>query len=124
MDVITHNASTAVCFWKGESIDNYWDCILNSLIYPEDDGKSHRPDLIVGDGGDMTLLIHKVKNADDLFFKDGTIPYPSFTDNVEFNISQTIIKRQLEGGETDKWNEIFNMCMGVSDETSTGLHHL
>ena len=63
----------------------------------------------------MTLLVH----WGDLFFKDGTIPDPISTENAEFKIVQTIIKRQLEGRETDKCNKIFNMCMGVSEETST-----
>ena len=59
-----------------------------------------------------------------MFLKDFTIPDPSSTDNVEFKIFQTIIKRQLEGGEMDKWNKIFNTCMGVYEETSTVVHHL
>ena len=45
-------------------------------------------------------------------------------DNDEFKIFQTIIKGQLEGGETDNWNKIVNTYMGVSEETSTGVHHL
>ena len=60
----------------------------------------------------------------EFFTKDGTIPDPSSTDNAEFKIVQTIIKRQLEGGKTDKWNKIVNTCMGVSEETSTGVHNL
>ena len=59
----------------------------------------------------MTLLIHWGKKAEDLFLKDGTISDPSSTDNVEFNMFQTVIKRQLEGGETDNWNKIVNTCM-------------
>ena len=47
---------------------------------------------------------------------------PRSTDNVYLKISQTTIKRQLDGGETDKWNKIVNMCMGVSEETFTGVH--
>ena len=62
----------------------------------------------------MTLLIHEVKNAGKLFLKDGTIPDPISTYNAEFKISQTIIKLQLEGGETDKWTKIVNTCMEVS----------
>ena len=72
----------------------------------------------------MTLLIHEVNKVGNLFLKDVTIPDPSFTDNVVFNIVQTVIKRQLEGGEADKWNKIFNTCMGVSEYTSTGVHYL
>ena len=72
----------------------------------------------------MTLLIHEGKKAEDLVLKDGTIPDPSSTDNVEFKIFQTVIKRQLEGGETDNWHKIVNTCMGFSEETFTGVRHL
>ena len=113
--IIMHYECAAVFSWKGESIEKYWYCVLNTLIQPEDDGKGRRSDLIVDDGGDMNLLVHQ----GDLFFKDGTIPDPISMDNAEFKIFQTIIKRQLEGRETEKWNKIFNMFMGVSQETST-----
>ena len=58
MSVITHDKYSAVFSWKGEILEEYWYFILNVLVYPEDDGKGHRPDLIVDDGDDMTLLIH------------------------------------------------------------------
>ena len=72
----------------------------------------------------MTLLIQKGMKAEDLFLKYGIIPDPIFMYNVEFEIFQTIIKRQLEGGEIDKWNKIFNTCIGFSKDTSTGVHYL
>ena len=59
-----------------------------------------------------------------MFLKDGNIPDPIFMENSQFKIFQTIIKRQLEGGETDKWNKIVNTCMGVSEETSTRVRHM
>ena len=62
-----------------KSIKEYWDCILTVLIHPEDDGKGHRPDLIVDDGGDMTFLIHEGNNSEELFLKDGIIPDLIFT---------------------------------------------
>ena len=72
MAVITHYESAAMFSWIGESLKEYWDCILNVLVYPEDDGKGHRPDLIDDDGGDMNILIHEDNKADNLFLKDGT----------------------------------------------------
>ena len=72
----------------------------------------------------MTLLIHKGKKSKDLFLKECTIYDPSSMDNDELNILQTTIKRQLKGGETDKWDKIVNTCIGVSEETSTGVHHI
>ena len=61
----------------------------------------------------MTLLIHEVNKEEDLFLKDDNIPDPSSMENVEFKIFQTIIKRQLEGGDTDKWNKIVNTSVGI-----------
>ena len=76
------------------------------MIQPEDDGKGHIPDLIVDDGGGMNLLINEGKKVEYLLLKGGTISGPISTDNSEFKIVQTIIKRQLEGGETDKRKKI------------------
>jgi len=121
---IARDESAAVFAWKGESLEEYWECTLNAITWPEDDGKGHGPDLIVDDGGDMTLIIHEGKKAEDLFLKDGTVPDPTSTDNAEFKIVLTIIKRLLEGGETDKWNKIADRCKGVSEETTTGVHRL
>jgi adenosylhomocysteinase len=121
---IARDESAAVFAWKGESLEEYWECTLNALTWPEDDGKGHGPDLIVDDGGDMTLIIHEGKKAEDLFLKDGTLPDPTSTDNAEFVIVLTILKRLLEGGETDKWNKIASRCEGVSEETTTGVHRL
>mmetsp|Transcript_30553 Transcript_30553/g.47084 ORF Transcript_30553/g.47084 Transcript_30553/m.47084 type:complete len:482 (+) Transcript_30553:22-1467(+) len=121
---IARDESAAVFAWKGESLEEYWECTLNALTWQEDDGKGQGPDLIVDDGGDMTLLIHEGKKAEDLFLKDGTLPDPTSTDNAEFKIVLTIIKRLLEGGETDKWNKIASRCKGVSEETTTGVHRL
>ena len=121
---ITHDESAALFSWNSESIEEYWDCIINALMCMDCDVKCHRPDLIAYDGADMTLFIHEFKKAEYLFLKDSTIPYPISTDNAEFDIVQTIIHFQLEGGETDKWNKIANTCMGVSEDTSTGVHHL
>jgi adenosylhomocysteinase len=121
---IARDESAAVFAWKGETLEEYWECTLNALTWAADDGKGHGPDLIVDDGGDMTLLIHEGKKAEDQFLKDKTVPDPTTTDNAEFKIVLTIIKRLLEGGETDKWNKIATRCMGVSEETTTGVHRL
>merc|ERR1711982_77015 len=71
---IARDGSAAVFAWKGESLEEYWECTLNAVTWPEDDGKGHGMDIIVDDGGDMTLLIHEGKKAEDLYLKDGTPP--------------------------------------------------
>ena len=55
---ITHDESAAVFSWNSEILKEYWYCILNALMWPEDGGKGRRPDLIVDDGYDVTFLIH------------------------------------------------------------------
>merc|ERR1712154_675160 len=116
--------TSAVFAWKGETLEEYWECTLNAVTWPEDDGKGDGMDMIVDDGGDMTLLIHEGKKAEDLFNADKTLPDPESTDNAEFKIVLTIIRRLLESGVTDKWNKIAKRCMGVSEETTTGVHRL
>ena len=70
MAVITHDESTAMFSWKDESLEEYWYCIMNSFTQLEGGDKGHRTDLIidddliVDDGGDMTLFIHEIKNAE------------------------------------------------------------
>ena len=66
----------------------------------------------------------KGNKAEEFFLKDGTIPEPIPTENVEFKIVQTIIKRQLKSGDTDEWNNIITACVGFSGETFTGVYHL
>jgi len=121
---IARDDSAAVFAWKGESLEEYWECTLNTVTWPQDDGKGHGMDIIVDDGGDMTLLIHEGKKAEDLYLKDGTLPDPNSTDNAEFKIVLSIIRRLLLSGNVDKWNKISRRCMGVSEETTTGVHRL
>merc|ERR1712037_136226 len=110
--------------WKGESLEEYWECTLNTVTWAQDDGKGHGMDIIVDDGGDMTLLIHEGKKAEDLYEENGTLPDPNSTENVELKIVLSIIRRVLLSGDIDKWNKISRRCMGVSEETTTGVHRL
>ena len=122
--VIARDEQAAVFAWKGESLEEYWKCTLDAISWPLDDGKGHGPDLIVDDGGDMTLLIHEGKKAEDRFAKDGTLPDPNVTDNSEMKVVLSIIRRLLESGETDKFAKIAGRCKGVTEETTTGVHRL
>ena len=112
--------SAAVFAWKGETLPEYWWCTLQALTWPGEDG----PDMIVDDGGDATLLIHKGYEAENAFLKDGTLPDPSTADNEEVRIVLQIIKDGLEAGETDKWHKMAAKLVGVSEETTTGVKRL
>ena len=101
--VITHDESAAVFFRKNESLKEYWKCILNALIYLEDDGKGHRPELIFGYGGDMTLLIHERNKAMNFYsiVVLSSTPYPRTMLSLRFSKPSSstnyMVERQISG---------------------------
>jgi len=113
-------AGTASVFaWKGETLEEYWWCTLQTLEWPNADGC----DMIVDDGGDATLLIHEGVKAEKAFEKDGTIPDPASTTNAEFKCVLTIIRDCLKK-DPKKWHKMAAKIVGVSEETTTGVHRL
>ena len=111
--------SAAVFAWKGETLQEYWWCTERSLDWGPDGG----PDLIVDDGGDVTLLIHEGFKAEEVFEKSGTLPDPSSSTNSEFQIVLTIIR---DGLKTDpkRYHRMKDRLVGVSEETTTGVKRL
>jgi len=117
-------AKTAAVFaWKGETLEEYWECTLNALVWPTDDGKGTGPDLIVDDGGDMTLLIHEGYKAEAIYAETGALPDPASTDNEEFKIILRLIARELPAFP-QRWTQYATRLVGVSEETTTGVHRL
>jgi adenosylhomocysteinase len=100
--------------WKGESLEEYWECTLQALSFPGGKG----PQQIVDDGGDATLLIHRGYEAED---NPAILDAP--TDNKELRVVNAVLKRQLK---KDKryWRRIVKDIRGVSEETTTGCHRL
>ena len=119
---IARDGSAAVFAWKGETLEEYWECTLNAILW-SDDGRGPGPDIIVDDGGDMTLLIHEGYKAENAFAADGTLPNPDSTDNHEFKIVLDIIRRGLSE-DPQRWHKLAARCVGVSEETTTGVHRL
>jgi len=119
---IARDGSAAVFAWKGETLEEYWECTLNAITWPEDD-KGDGCDLIVDDGGDMTLLIHEGVKAEKLYEVDGTLPNPDSTNNAEFKIILALIARELPKSPK-KWTRLAARMVGVSEETTTGVHRL
>lgn len=111
--------SAAVFAWKGETLEEYWWCTEQMLCWPGSDG----PDMIVDDGGDATLLIHEGVKAEALFLKDGTLPDPTSTENPEFQIVLRIIKDSIPV-DNQRWTKLAKKCVGVSEETTTGVKRL
>ena len=117
---IAREGTAAVFAWKGETLEEYWECTMNAVVWPEDNSG---PDIIVDDGGDMTLLIHEGVKAEDAFKADGTLPDPESTTNAEMKIVFGILRRELQK-DADLWHRMAEKCMGVSEETTTGVHRL
>jgi len=122
---IAEAKTAAVYAWKGESLEEYWECTLNAVLWPQADGKLGGPDIIVDDGGDMTLLIHKGFEWEESFAKDGKLPDPEVDSNgnAEFFCVLTLIKRTLQQ-DPQLWHRVAAGCFGVSEETTTGVHRL
>ena len=114
-------AQTANVFaWKGENLQEYWDCTNRMLTWPDCDG----PDILVDDGGDATLLIHEGVKAERHFAKTGEFPDPDSTNNLEFKEVLRIIRDGLKAGLTTKWTKMSEKLIGVSEETTTGVARL
>ena len=117
-------AKTAAVFaWKGETLEEYWECTLAACAWPTDDGKGIGPDLIVDDGGDLTLLVHEGVLAERAFEATGAVPDPSKESNAEMKIVLGILARELKA-DPKRWTKYMSRLVGVSEETTTGVHRL
>mmetsp|Transcript_146976 Transcript_146976/g.208393 ORF Transcript_146976/g.208393 Transcript_146976/m.208393 type:complete len:472 (-) Transcript_146976:80-1495(-) len=107
-------AGVPVFAWKGETLEEYWDCTWNALNFGPEEG----PQLLVDDGGDATLLIHRgVKAEDD----------PSILDDDEGNAELAVVNallKRLQKSHPGYWHKTAPQCKGVSEETTTGVHRL
>lgn len=100
--------------WKGETMEEYWWCTNKALSFPIGEG----PDLIVDDGGDATLLVHKGYAAED---------NPALLDKTPESAEEGIILQTLKAVQAEdnqKWHNILKRLKGVSEETTTGVHRL
>jgi adenosylhomocysteinase len=117
-------AKTAAVFaWKGETLQEYWECTLAAVTWPQADAQGDGMDVIVDDGGDMTMLIHLGYEAENKFAQDGSLPDPNSTDNEEMKIVYSILARELKR-DPMRWHKIVPRIVGVSEETTTGVHRL
>jgi len=106
----------AVFAWKGETLEEYWWCTEQALEWPDGSG----PDLIVDDGGDATLLVHKGVQ----FEKEGSVPdFDAENDPEEWGVILEVLRRNHAEDDT-RWRRIAEGIRGVSEETTTGVHRL
>ena len=101
--------------WKGETIEEYWWCTEQALTWP--DGGT--PNMILDDGGDATLLVHKGAEYEQA----GAVPDAKADDNEEWKAIIDLLKRTVSDGSS-KWTQIVESVKGVTEETTTGVHRL
>ncbi|SCG46549.1 adenosylhomocysteinase [Micromonospora echinaurantiaca] len=108
-------AGVPVYAWKGESLEEYWWCTEQVLTWPDGQG----PNMILDDGGDATLLVHKGAEYE----KAGVVPPVESADSEEFAVILGLLHRSLaEDGQ--RWTRIAAGIKGVTEETTTGVHRL
>ena len=108
-------AGIPVYAWKGETLEEYWWSTEQALTWPDGDG----PNMILDDGGDATLLVHKGAEYE----KAGAVPDPASAESDEFRIILETLQRSLEA-DPQRWTRIAEGIMGVTEETTTGVHRL
>ena len=107
-------AGVPVFAWKGESLEEYWECTFKAISHPGGKG----PELVVDDGGDVTLLLHKGYELEN---GDGWVNSPS-SSHEEIVIKNLLKKVHAENPK--HWHNIVKDWRGVSEETTTGVHRL
>jgi adenosylhomocysteinase len=101
--------------WKGETLEEYWECTDRALDF----GGGKGPTQIVDDGGDATLLIHKGVE----FEAAGKVPAPATADTEEFAVVLSLLGRELKR-DRKRWTKVAAAMRGVTEETTTGVHRL
>jgi adenosylhomocysteinase len=101
--------------WKGETLEEYWWCLEQTLDFGDGQG----PNMILDDGGDVTLLVHKGVE----FEKAGAVPDPDTADSEEYGVILRLLQRSL-AQDPQRFTRIADGILGVTEETTTGVHRL
>jgi len=110
-------SGTPVFAWKGETLDEYWWC--TEQIFDWSANGASGPNMILDDGGDATMLVHKGVE----FEKAGAVPQPTAEDSAEWKVVLEVLRRSLQETPT-RFTQIAPQIMGVTEETTTGVHRL
>jgi adenosylhomocysteinase len=106
--------------WKGETLEEYWWCTEQMMTWPETAGERYDgPNMILDDGGDATLLLHKGVEYE----RDGQVPDPTEASNPELAIVLGLLQRSLKS-DPQKWTRMAAAIRGVTEETTTGVKRL
>jgi adenosylhomocysteinase len=109
------HAGVPVFAWKGETLEEYWWCTEQALTWPEHAG----PTMILDDGGDATMLV--LRGAE--YEVAGSVPDPSTGESDEFRVFLSLLQRTF-GEDKTRWSRAAEGIIGVSEETTTGVHRL
>ena len=105
--------------WKGETLPEYWWCTEQALRWPEGEDASSGPNMILDDGGDATLLVHKGVE----FERAGVVPDPASSSSEEFRVVLELLTRSL-AEDPQRWSKLAAAIKGVTEETTTGVNRL
>jgi adenosylhomocysteinase len=108
-------AGIPVFAWKGETLEEYWWCTDRALSWPGNEG----PNMILDDGGDATLLVHKGVEYE----RAGAVPDPSTADSEEFGVVLQLLA-DVQADDDRRWHRVAEGILGVTEETTTGVHRL
>ena len=111
-------AGVPVFAWKGETLEEFWWCTNESLSFPDGKGGLLGPQLVIDDGGDVTLLIHKGVQMEQ---GDGWVDSPS--GSTEEGVIKKLLKK-VHADHPTRWQDVAKEWRGVSEETTTGVHRL
>src|SRR5580698_8098165 len=111
-------AGVPVFAWKGETLEEYWDCTYKALTHKGNGADNKGPQLVVDDGGDVTLLIHKGYELEE---GDDWVNTPS--GNHEEQVIKDLLKK-VHAEDPQHWHKVAREWRGVSEETTTGVHRL
>ncbi|PVZ14894.1 adenosylhomocysteinase [Actinomycetospora cinnamomea] len=112
------NPQGIACFaWKGETLEEYWWCMEQMLAWRDSDTRG--PNMILDDGGDATMLVHKGVE----FEKAGVVPSATDDDPAEYQVVLATLRRSLEE-DPQHWTKVASGIRGVTEETTTGVHRL
>jgi len=116
-------AGVPVFAWKGESLEEYWDCTEQIMLWPAADGGTQGPNMILDDGGDATMLVHLGVEAERVGAVEADTADGDPGHSAEMNVVRALLRRGL-AADPRRWTRVAPGILGVTEETTTGVHRL